>query len=72
MDSMIFHLGVHPEYRQQGIASKLMDEAEGRLKSYGTRIITLFVDEENDKAIGLYKKRGWNVCNKNLAMEKTF
>lgn len=69
-NSCIYHLGVHPDYRNKGIASKLMDEAEGRLKAKGIEKITLFVDEENHKAIDFYKKREWKICNKNFAMEK--
>lgn len=66
----IYHLGVHPDYRNKGIGNKLMDEAEGRLIARGSEITTLFVDEENQKAIEFYKNRRWKVCNKNLAMEK--
>lgn len=67
---MIFHLGVHPNYRNKGIASKLMDEAEGRLKAKGVEEVTLFVDEENHKAMDFYKNREWEICNKNFAMKK--
>lgn len=70
-NSCIYHLGVHPDYRNKGIGNKLMDEAEKRLKAKGIEKITLFVDEENHKAIEFYKKRSWKICNKNFAMEKT-
>jgi len=69
---MIFHLGVHPDHRNKGIASKLTYEAEGRLKAKGVKEVTLFVEEENNKAIDFYKKRGWEICNKNYAMAKRF
>lgn len=68
--SCVYHLGVHPDYRNEGIANKLMNEAEKRLKARGIEKVTLFVEEENSKVVDFYKKRGWNICGKTICMEK--
>ncbi len=68
--SFVYHLGVHPDYRGQGLASKLMDEAEGRLKARGITRPTLFVEEENEPVVDFYKKRGWFVLYKVFCLEK--
>lgn len=69
-NSCVYHLGVQPDYRNRGIANKLMDKAEERLKARGINEITLFVEEENSKVVEFYKKRGWTVCYKSFCMEK--
>lgn len=69
-NSCIYHLGVHPDYRNKGVATKLMDEAEGRLKARGVERITLFAGEENNRAVKFYKKRRWKIYDKNFTMEK--
>lgn len=68
----IFHLGVHPDYREKGIATKLMEEAEEVIKKRGAVSSTLFVEEDNEKVVDFYKKRGWQVVYKVFCMEKEF
>lgn len=68
--SFIYHLGVHPDYRRQGVANKLMDEAEEILKARGINRPTLFVEEDNKQVVELYEKRGWFVLYKVFCMEK--
>ncbi|MEK6952225.1 MAG: GNAT family N-acetyltransferase [Nanoarchaeota archaeon] len=68
--SFIYHLSVHPNYQKKGLGSKLMDEAEKRLKEAGIRRPTLFVTEKNQQVIEFYKKRGWSVMGKVFDMEK--
>jgi|SRR3989344_4622725 len=69
-ESFVYHLGVHPNYRGKGLANKLMDEAERRLRERGIKRPTLFVEEYNEKVIEFYKKRGWFVLYKVFCMEK--
>lgn len=69
-NSFVFRLGVHPEYQGQGIANILMDEAENRFKSRGMERPTLFVEEENEAALGFHEKRGWSVLYKVFCLEK--
>jgi len=68
-NSFVYHLAVHPDHRGRGLANKLMDEAEGRLKARGMNRPTLFVEEENP-SVEFYKKRGWFVLYKVFCMEK--
>ncbi len=68
--SFIYSLSVAPEYRNKKIGSKLMDEAERRLKERGVNIANIFISEGNDAVINFYKKRGWCVWGKCTNMEK--
>jgi ribosomal protein S18 acetylase RimI-like enzyme len=56
---MIYHLAVAPEYRRQGLANRLMDEIESRLRQKGCRKAYLLVKKGNDVARLLYEARGW-------------
>ena len=56
---LIYHLAVAPEYRRQGIASRLMDEVEQRLKNLGCIRCYLLVTPENQAAMQFYEKRSW-------------
>ncbi len=66
----IYRLGVHPDYRGQGLANRLMDEAEGRIKARGANRPTLFVEEGKEQIVEFYRKRGWFVLYKVFCMEK--
>jgi len=68
--SFIYHLGVHPEYRNCGIGDKLMDKAEKILKKRSIKQPTLFIEKDNEKIIEFYKKRDWFVLYEVLCMEK--
>lgn len=68
--SFVYHLGVHPDYRGKGLATQLMDEAEGKLKARGINRPTLFVEEDNQEVVDFYKKRGWFVLYKVFCLEK--
>ena len=68
--SFIYHLCVHPDYRGKKLATKLMDEAESRLKSSGIKYPTLFVEKNNKDVLGFYKKRGWYVLYEVMCLEK--
>ena len=68
--AFIYHLSIHPDYQKRGFGSKLMDEAEKRLKEAGIKRPTLFVTEKDQGVIAFYKKRGWSVMGKVFDMEK--
>ena len=56
------HIGnvvVHPDYRKQGIASKLLDELLKGCKEHGTNYLLLEVRASNENAQNLYKKYGF-------------
>ena len=56
---MMYHLAVAEEYRQQGIASHLLEELEQRLRTKGCTRYYLLVTKNNQSAIHYYEKRGW-------------
>ncbi len=68
--SYVYHLGVHPEYKNRGIGSTLLEEAERRLKSRGIEMATAFIGESNDISYQFFTKRGWSSQGKVFDMEK--
>jgi ribosomal protein S18 acetylase RimI-like enzyme len=56
---MMYHLAVAGQYRQQGVASALVDELERRLRAKGCIRYYLLVTTDNDSAIRFYERRGW-------------
>jgi ribosomal protein S18 acetylase RimI-like enzyme len=56
---MMYHLAVAGPYRQQGVASTLVDELERRLRAKGCIRYYLLVTTDNDSAIRFYERRGW-------------
>lgn len=54
--SMITTIGIDPEFQRQGVASALLAECESRLPG---ECIRLTVREDNEPAIQLYKKFGY-------------
>jgi ribosomal protein S18 acetylase RimI-like enzyme len=56
---MIYHLAVANGYRNQGIASRLMEEVENKLRALGCIRCYLFVTPDNHVAKQFYENRGW-------------
>ena len=56
---MIYHMAVLLEYRRLGIALRLMEELERRLREKGCIRYYLLVTEDNQEAIQFYKAHGW-------------
>jgi ribosomal protein S18 acetylase RimI-like enzyme len=56
---MIYHLAVDPECRRQGLANRLMDEVELRLRQKGCRKAYLLVKKGNQVARLFYEARDW-------------
>ena len=57
------NLAVHPKYRQQGAASKLLAACEKVVMSWGFQDLYLHVLEDNHQARQLYVKLGYQVHN---------
>jgi ribosomal protein S18 acetylase RimI-like enzyme len=55
------HLGVLPHFEGRGLGRQLLESAEDRARAAGLRKITLTVDADNDRALGLYKRAGFSV-----------
>lgn len=59
-DSSLYRLAVHPDYRKQGLGTKLLEEAEKRLKSLGADVASLRVHVNNKEALEFFKKREYS------------
>lgn len=60
----VSNLAVTERYRKKGFGSLLLQCAEENAKALGCSFITLEVRESNNAAIGLYRKRGFEICGK--------
>ncbi|MBE5816467.1 MAG: ribosomal-protein-alanine N-acetyltransferase [Clostridiales bacterium] len=58
-EAHILNVAVLPEYRRQGIAQELLEEAIATAKSKGAQYAYLEVRVSNTPAINLYKKYGF-------------
>lgn len=58
---MIEYLFVHPNWRNKGIAKKLLDEAICNFKKKGLSQAILLVTTNNSSAIALYKVMGFSI-----------
>ncbi len=56
---LIYHLAVDPDFRLNGLGSRLMEEIERRLTDKGCLRSYLLVTPENEDAMRFYEKRGW-------------
>jgi ribosomal protein S18 acetylase RimI-like enzyme len=66
----LHHLAVHPNYRQQGVASALLDEVERRLTAKGCLKVNLLVHRDNTVARRLYAQRGYQEMTPFVVMGK--
>lgn len=57
---IIFRLAVDESYRNQGIATMLLEHVAKKVQSEGVREIGLFVDSEKYDLHKFYSKRGFN------------
>jgi ribosomal protein S18 acetylase RimI-like enzyme len=57
---LIYHLAVAPAFRKQGLATRLMDEVEARLRQKGCLKSYLLLLDGNEEAASFYEKRGWS------------
>jgi [ribosomal protein S18]-alanine N-acetyltransferase len=56
----ILNVTVHPDFREQGIASLLVQDMVGLLKKEGCRTIFLEVRISNEAALRMYEKAGFS------------
>jgi len=56
---LMYNLAVKSEYRKQGIATKLTEILEARLRNKGCTRYYILVTKNNNEAIQFYETRGW-------------
>lgn len=59
----IYHTAVHPSYRKQGIAKKLVDKAMNELSSLGINKASLVVFDRNKTGNEFWESLGFTVRN---------
>ncbi len=59
--AFVARLVVAPGCRKEGIATKLMQELEKRLRDKGASQVSLLIEDNNDPAISLYRKMNYEV-----------
>jgi ribosomal protein S18 acetylase RimI-like enzyme len=57
---MIYHLAVAATHQRAGLATRLMNEVENRLRAKGCRKAYLLVKKGNQEAYSFYDKQGWD------------
>lgn len=57
----IYHTAVHPQYRKQGIASRLIDASLRALKECGINKVALVVFDRNEDGNRFWEKQGFTV-----------
>jgi ribosomal protein S18 acetylase RimI-like enzyme len=69
---MVYHLAVHKDFRNLGVASQLMQELENRLRAKGCRKCYLLVLADNANAIRFYENHGWREMVEDRIFGKEF
>ena len=59
----VYHLAVAAPFRRNGVAARLMQEVENRLRARGCLRSYLLVRPDNLEAQAYYEKTGWNVLD---------
>jgi ribosomal protein S18 acetylase RimI-like enzyme len=61
MKGWINRLAVHPDYRQQGIAQKLISRVEEVLEKRGAAIFCALIEVPNEESVRLFQKMGYQI-----------
>jgi ribosomal protein S18 acetylase RimI-like enzyme len=55
----MYRLAVHPSQRRRGLARRLVEQGEGRLRAMGARRITALVLAEDEPAVAVWLEAGY-------------
>ncbi len=59
----INRLAVEPDYRRQGLAARLVAEAEKELRARGIQILAALIENENAASLSLFQREGYKTEN---------
>lgn len=59
----INRLAIDPEYRNQGLAGKLIEECEDFLHNLKLKVIAALIEDYNDPSFKAFKKAGYKFAN---------
>jgi ribosomal protein S18 acetylase RimI-like enzyme len=65
----IARIAVHPDYRSRGLGSRLMDTMIDHGVTNQVKAITLWVQQDNPRAISLYRKYGFSIVGESAQFE---
>jgi len=65
-------LGVHPDFRRQGLGRAVLLEGLRRLQAHGAATLTVETDDYRDAAFGLYQAAGFEVAHRIVMWRKDF
>jgi ribosomal protein S18 acetylase RimI-like enzyme len=54
-------LGVVPDYRRQGIGTRLVQTAEDHIHALGLEIVAALIEHGNDASLSMFKRAGYRV-----------
>ena len=55
----LYHLGVHPDFRRQGLATQLVNRCQAELARLGIRRCTIFLIRGNADGEAFWRGSGW-------------
>jgi ribosomal protein S18 acetylase RimI-like enzyme len=55
----INRLAVEPDYRRQGLAARLVAEAERELRARGIQVYAALIEDENVASLSLFQREGY-------------
>ena len=57
--SYVYYIAIGQDYRRKGIGSMLLDDALGRFRQEGSRIVYAAAEEDNEPSLALLRSRGF-------------